>query len=249
MLITNSFGVIGNITYNMAFSLIPPVTSPYIITKKFGEPMSYGKHLGWDFAKLLDYDKPAYKNNIKNDWDVLYPCDGKIIEKRWSNSGGNILTIDAGNGFRVWLAHFERTYNAVGTIARHGDSAGKAGTTPGLPWSDYIHCHLQLYKNGVIVDPAPYFNLNEPVMNLQNSIVRDINTGGFYFFKGTQAYAMARQPLSARTVGFASLTLQQVWKERDFEHIYELTTEEIMKYAIVWKFFPEDIEYTMSYKD
>jgi len=233
----------------MSFSLTPPVKSPYVITKKFGEPMSYGKHMGWDFAKLLDYTKPAYKSNIKNDWLVLYPCDGKIIEKRWSNSGGNILTIDAGEGFRVWLAHFEKTFQPVGTIVSRGTGAGNAGTTPGLPWSGYVHSHLQLYKDGVIVDPAPYFNLNEPPMNYQNSIVRNTDTGGFHFFKGTQQYEMARQPLSSLTVGFAMLTTQQVWKERDFEHVYQMNNEEMKKYAITWKFFPEDPEYAKNYKE
>ena len=145
--------------------------------------MSYGPHKGWDFAKFKDPTKPFSYDNVLNDWTVFYPCDGKIIEKRWSTSGGNIYTIDAGEGFRVWMAHFKQQFNTVGTVVYHGDPAGIAGNTPGLPWSDYVHSHVQLYHNGVIINPASYFNLNN--MELKpNSVYFSKSDKEYYWIQG-----------------------------------------------------------------
>jgi len=85
-------------------------------------------------------------------------------------------------------------------------------------------------------------------MDYNVSIVRNTDTGGYYFFKKSRDFEMARQPLSKNTIGFALLTLKEIYKDKDYEHIFPMSTAKMKEYAVVWEFFGgEDKEFIKTH--
>lgn len=69
---------------------------------------------------------------------------------------GLYVWIDHGAGFKSTYAHLSATHVKPGDIVQPGDVVGACGNTGG---SDGDHLHFEIFKNGVLVDPAPFIGL------------------------------------------------------------------------------------------
>jgi len=207
---------------------------------------------------------PIYKkrwgfNHLAVDYYAVFTpvhahLDGEVIGWQWGPEGGWWLLFRSIDGYTIRAAHHQGGSAKLGHF-KEGDVIAWTGNTgthrDGTSNSPHWHCEV-INPLGVHIDPEWYFNSlkNNSMIDYQNSIVRNIDTGGFYFFKGTKAFKMARQPLSPNTVGFALITLKQVWGDKDYKHIYEMSAEKMKEYAIVWEFFGgEDQSYVDANKN
>jgi murein DD-endopeptidase MepM/ murein hydrolase activator NlpD len=80
---------------------------------------------------------------------------GKVIVAGWpDNSGyGNRVMIDHGNGFVTLYGHMSKILVSAGQTVNRGDVIGLEGSTGR---STGPHCHFEIRKNGVRVNPQPY---------------------------------------------------------------------------------------------
>lgn len=83
-----------------------------------------------------------------------YAADGgRVIRAGWSDSAGNWVVIDHGNGFVTKYMHHSVLYVSTGEYVSRGQQIGGVGTTG---YSSGNHLHFQVEKNGVAVDPQLY---------------------------------------------------------------------------------------------
>lgn len=121
------------------------------ITSPYGN-RSGGFHNGVDIVKegyQLDY--------------IVAHSDGKVIacqdglgNMKGSNSYGNYVKLDHGNGFQTMHAHLEK-----GIKVKKGDEVKKSQTLGymGNSGNSYGgHLHWEVIKNGSRIDPTPYLN-------------------------------------------------------------------------------------------
>ena len=69
---------------------------------------------------------------------------------------GLYVWIDHGAGYKTTYAHLSSVSVKPGDIVQPGEVIGACGNTGG---SDGDHLHFEIFKNGVLVDPAPYIGL------------------------------------------------------------------------------------------
>ena len=120
-------------------NFIWPVDDPRI-TCGYGNVCYYG-HTGTDFQSR------GYR------WGNVYAVDsGVVASVGYDGIGGNNVIIDHNNGYRTYYGHLNTTaFVSVGESVDRGQVIGQVGMT-GL--ASGPHCHLQLWVNGVMVDPC-----------------------------------------------------------------------------------------------
>ena len=120
-------------------SLIYPV-SKYVLTQDWG-----GSHKGMDFAAPMGVS-------------VVAGMSGKVVFAGWNSQGyGNLVIIEDGT-FRLYEAHLSAFTVHVGDIVSQGTEIGRVGSTGN---STGPHVHFELRRNGVAIDPRPYFEAVE----------------------------------------------------------------------------------------
>ena len=83
-----------------------------------------------------------------------YAADGgMVIIAGWSNSAGNWVVIDHGNGFVTKYMHHSALYVSAGQYVSRGQQIGAVGNTG---YSAGAHLHFQVELNGSPVDPQAY---------------------------------------------------------------------------------------------
>lgn len=125
------------------------VSSPYGVRTLNGVT---GMHNGIDLVGL-DGDRV-----------LVAPCDGVVrsstmIPKSSGNltwEWGNYVRIDTADGYNVFLCHMAERRVTVGQKVKAGDIIGLQGNT-GYSFGE--HCHLEIRKNGVSVNPAPFIGV------------------------------------------------------------------------------------------
>lgn len=123
---------------------IAPTEHSYV-TSTFGEradPFGAGEqfHKGIDFsAKVGD---PVYA-----------VADGVVSFVGVRTGYGNVIEVDHGNGYVTRYAHNSQLLKHVGDLVRAGTEIAKAGSTGR---STGAHVHLEVWKNGAYVNPAPF---------------------------------------------------------------------------------------------
>lgn len=116
-----------------------------IITSSFGERISplTGKsefHNGIDIA--------AAEGTA-----VAAVSDGRITETGSSNSYGNYLKYDVGDGMEIMYAHLKCIDVSQGDFALQGEKIAEAGSTGNATGP---HLHYTIYRNGSEIDPMEY---------------------------------------------------------------------------------------------
>ena len=96
--------------------------------------------------------------------DIAYPAgtvissvkEGKVITATYSNAGyGYHVIIDHGDGYRTMYAHCSSLLVNFGDKVTKGQAIAKVGSTGK---STGPHLHLNVYVNGVAVNPRDYIN-------------------------------------------------------------------------------------------
>ena len=81
-------------------------------------------------------------------------ADGVVLIAGWSDSAGNWIVIDHGNGFVGKYMHHSGLLVSAGQTVTKGQPSGLVGNTGN---SFGAHLHFQLELNGAPVDPQAYF--------------------------------------------------------------------------------------------
>ena len=99
-------------------------------------------HMGMDFTAPLG--TPIYAAG-----------DGKVVDAGFNTSGfGNRVVINHGYGFQTLYGHMLRIKARVGESVKRGEVIGYVGNTGK---STGPHCHYEVHRNGIPVDPIYYF--------------------------------------------------------------------------------------------
>ncbi len=101
----------------------------------------YRPHNGLDFTAPVGV--PIYAT-----------ADGRIKTAEFNGGFGNHVVINHGFGFETVYGHMVRIKARVGEPVKRGEVIGYVGST-GL--SSGPHCHYEVHRNGVPVDPIYYF--------------------------------------------------------------------------------------------
>ena len=78
---------------------------------------------------------------------------GTVVIAGWSNSAGNWVVINHGNGIVTKYMHHSALCVSAGQTVSKGQQIGLTGTTGN---STGVHLHFQVEVNGVAVDPRTY---------------------------------------------------------------------------------------------
>ncbi len=84
----------------------------------------------------------------------VYASDGGTVKfAGWYGAYGNLVIIDHGNGYQTYYGHNSKIYVSAGQKVYQGQHLAAMGTTGR---STGNHCHFEIRKNGVPVNPVPY---------------------------------------------------------------------------------------------
>lgn len=86
--------------------------------------------------------------------DVYAPAAGVVMFSGVRNGYGNVIEIDHGNGYSTLLAHHSKLLVTVGDIVEFGQVIALAGRTGRVTGP---HVHLEIRKNGSLVNPFVYY--------------------------------------------------------------------------------------------
>ncbi len=99
-------------------------------------------HMGLDFTAPIG--TPIYAT-----------ADGKIKDAGFNTGGfGNRVIISHGFGYETWYGHMVRIKARVGEMVKRGEVIGYVGTSGK---STGPHCHYEVHRNGIPLDPIYYF--------------------------------------------------------------------------------------------
>ena len=85
---------------------------------------------------------------------IVAAASGTVTVSTYSESAGNYVTIDHGNGFHTVYMHASALYVKVGQKVSAGQQIAAVGSTG---YSTGPHLHFGIMKNGVYVNPMNYF--------------------------------------------------------------------------------------------
>ena len=88
---------------------------------------------------------------VSSDYNIYAADGGTVIYSGWYSDYGNLIEIRHDNGDVTGYAHNSENLVSVGDKVAQGDVIAVAGAT-GL--ADGDHCHFELWKSGVRVDPV-----------------------------------------------------------------------------------------------
>lgn len=127
-------------------TFIWPVPDCKLLTSKFGYRMhpilNYERfHAGVDIGAKME--------------DTIIAADGGTVEiAEYSDSYGNYVLINHGNGYTTVYAHMSSIAVEAGQTVEQGDTLGYVGSTG---WSTGPHCHFEIRFNDEKTDPEAYF--------------------------------------------------------------------------------------------
>lgn len=81
-------------------------------------------------------------------------ADGTVIKATYSNSYGNMVMIDHGNGIVTLYAHGSEILVKTNQVVSQGQPVLKVGSTG---YSTGSHAHFEVRINGNYTDPMNYF--------------------------------------------------------------------------------------------
>lgn len=135
----------GSVTGSGSFTW--PVPSCTIITSRYGtrfHPILQKER----FHAGVDIGASAGSTIVASD-------GGTVAEATYSDSYGNYVMINHGNGYTTVYAHMSSIAVSAGQSVSQGDTIGYVGSTG---WSTGPHCHFEIRLNGSTTDPTGYFS-------------------------------------------------------------------------------------------
>lgn len=125
-----------------------PLNNKYRVNSPFGNRVDPLGFRGTYFHTGLDLY--AQENT-----EVIAVFNGTIKSTGWSDSVGNYLRIDHGDGIETYMCHLNKVLVKVGDKVKQYDKVALSGGTGSL--STGPHLHFNLYLQGELVDPAILF--------------------------------------------------------------------------------------------
>jgi murein DD-endopeptidase MepM/ murein hydrolase activator NlpD len=113
-----------------------PTNGGYISSK---QGPRWGKtHKGIDIARPSDKTIKSVDNGV-------------VVSAGWDDGGyGNKVVIDHQNGYKTIYAHLDSISVSAGQTVGRGEKIGIMGTTG---QSTGVHLHIEVYKNGSLINP------------------------------------------------------------------------------------------------
>lgn len=155
----------------MAKFILPYKSGKVTMTSRFGWRTLNGKN---DYHKGVDL--------CGTDKILVAPCDGIIgssmIITDKSNSTwewGNYIRLDTADGLQIFMCHMKERKVTAGQRVKAGDIIGVEGSTG---YSFGSHCHFEVRKDGMSIDPTPYlgianeYGVHDVVMNNADLVCR-----------------------------------------------------------------------------
>jgi murein DD-endopeptidase MepM/ murein hydrolase activator NlpD len=129
----------------------------YFISSKFGrreDPIIKGS---WAFHSGLDL-------GVWYGSKVMAPTDGVISFAGYRSGYGKMVEIDHGNGFKTRFGHLRRITVKRGKAVKMGEKVAESGNTGR---STGPHLHYEVWFKGKPVDPTPYLEASQHVLEIQ----------------------------------------------------------------------------------
>ena len=89
---------------------------------------------------------------------VVAMFDGVVVDVNEDIQKGYYVTIDHGDGVVATYASLNDIRVAKNQQIKKGDLLGIVSTSAGNECENGAHLHLEVYKDGKVVDPMPYVN-------------------------------------------------------------------------------------------
>lgn len=136
---------------------------------------------------------------LDGDRVLVAPCDGVIrtstlipkndVDDTWE--WGNYIRLDTTNGYTVFMCHMAERRVAAGQAVKAGDIVGIQGNT-GYSFGE--HCHFEVRKEGVVINPANFLGIQNAVgvYRIESEAPSSSETlpiGREVWFVGTKQYA------------------------------------------------------------
>lgn len=112
---------------------------------------------------------------LDGDRVLVAPCDGVVrsstlIPKSSGNltwEWGNYIRIDTADGYNIFMCHMAERKVTVGQQVKAGDIVGLQGNT-GYSFGE--HCHFEVRKGGMSVNPAPLLGINNALGTYKQNV-------------------------------------------------------------------------------
>lgn len=123
---------------------------------QFTNPCPGASYISSEFGEYRDPSDPSHKGMdfAANTGVPTYAAaDGTVLYAFYSDSAGNWVVINHGNGLVTKYMHHSAIYVSEGQFVTKGQQIGAVGSTG---WSTGPHLHFQVEVNGVAVNPRNY---------------------------------------------------------------------------------------------
>jgi murein DD-endopeptidase MepM/ murein hydrolase activator NlpD len=111
---------------------------------------------------------PAFHSGIDFPGDhgqpILAAADGTVSFAGVRNGYGNVVEVEHGNGFMTRYAHLSGFAAREGQKVTRGQPVGRMGSTGR---STGTHLHFEVRVNGAAIDPRPFLEARQDVLEIQ----------------------------------------------------------------------------------
>lgn len=129
----------------------------YKVTSPFGQRTLNGQpddHRGIDVVGITNKTITAAASGVVGASTII--TDRKNLTWQW----GNYVRVDGDDGLSYYYCHMDKRLVVPGQRVKAGDHIGIEGNTG---YSFGRHCHFEVRRNGVSIDPAPVLGIPNAV--------------------------------------------------------------------------------------
>ena len=87
---------------------------------------------------------------------IYSPIPGKVIYEGYNKKMGNIIIISHNNGYVTKYMHNKKNFVTKGQKISINEPIAEMGNSGSSVKSEGIHVHFELWKDGEVIDPAPF---------------------------------------------------------------------------------------------